>query len=66
MLVLGGLLVFFCICALVVAGAEFMNSNPDGNDGRKGNGKRGADMRPDFHWDKQAAIGAPMLVFRPR
>ena len=28
MLVLGGLLVFFCVCALVVVGAEFMNSNP--------------------------------------
>jgi hypothetical protein len=27
MIVLGGLLVFFCICALVVAGAEFMNSH---------------------------------------
>jgi ATP-dependent DNA ligase len=23
-------------------------------------------VRPDFHWDKQGAIGAPMLVFRPR
>jgi hypothetical protein len=31
MLVLGGLLVFFCICSLVVLGAEFMNSNPRWN-----------------------------------
>ena len=29
-------------------------------------GRRGADIRPDFHWDKPGAIGAPMLVFRPR
>jgi hypothetical protein len=29
-------------------------------------GRRGADIRPDLHCYKPGAIGAPMLVFRPR